>query len=75
MSLRSSTGRSNAASVSVSCTLKTKRASPIGDPFASSARTMPVSGAPVFARSTFTTMRAAAFSAAVSACGGAMPLS
>ena len=72
MSLRSSTGRSNDASVSVSCGPNAKRASPIGEAFWSSARTVPMA-MPLSVRSTFTVILAAAFSAATSASGEEVP--
>ena len=71
--MRSSTGKSNTASVSRSPAPNVNRASPIGEPRWSSARTTPVSGDPVLGRNTFTTMRAAAFSAPASACGAGAP--
>jgi hypothetical protein len=72
MSLRNSTGRSKAASVSRSLGAKEKRASPIGAPFWSSPRTTPTP-APPSARSTFTVIFAAAFSAAAKASAGGVP--
>ena len=51
---------------------KAKRASPIGEPLASTARTVPIAARPS-GRSTFTVIFAAAFSAAASASGAGAP--
>ena len=72
-SLRISTGRSITASVSRSPDLKLKGASPNGRPLRSMALTIPMSPAPVCARSTFTVSAPAALSAAASACGIGSP--
>jgi hypothetical protein len=72
MSLRNSTGRSNAASVSRSRGANANRASPIGELLWSSARTTPAA-APPSARNTFTVIFAAAFSAAASASADGAP--
>ena len=73
MSLRISTGSVSSASVSRSPSLKEKAASPSGSPLRSSARTVPVSVAPPFARKTLTVSAPAALSALESARAPATP--
>ena len=73
MSFLISTGSASSASVSLSSALNENSASPSGRPFRSSPRTAPASAVPVAERSTLTVSAAAVFSAAVSACAGAMP--
>src|SRR6266404_5398505 len=73
MSLRISTGIVSSASLSRSPSLKVNEVSPSGRPLRSSARTVPVSPAPLLARKTFTVSAPAALSAAASARAPATP--
>src|SRR5436309_1904318 len=73
MSLRISTGMVSSASLSRSPSLKVNEVSPSGRPLRSSARTVPVSPAPLLARKTFTVSAPAALSAAASARAPATP--